>query len=337
MTKLLLILTLILSSHIVLAKCIDENYYTGSQIEDLTDKENLFIMTKNNTFKKISKIKISKNKKYLVQRLKHKNSKSLSAYNDKYIKYYDYSRLNEYLESIKSKLKERNLQLSVVGKSIRGRNLYSITPKVLENKKTILMLGRQHGDEGTANWIIEGFLDDYLDDPTFFKNYQLVLYPMINPDGVESMSRYNANGRDLNRSWGANSSEDLDEIKYIHSDLKNKLSTINKRVLISLDMHGSFTKDFFFIVKKNYISRRFYKRQKDFVDELSKFDPWQGGKIKTSNGDSGMARIVFIRKYKYNALTHETIKNIPLKKDNRSIKTLYQQGEALKVAIKNLY
>ncbi len=29
-------------------------------------------------------------------------------------------------------------------------------------KKTIVMFGRHHGDEGTANWIIEGFFKRFL-------------------------------------------------------------------------------------------------------------------------------------------------------------------------------
>jgi hypothetical protein len=346
MTKLLILLSIFISSNL-LAECVHERTIYGSDLIKLADKHEVFIESKNAQYIHLSKLKVELAKKYTVQlfdkvistRGSVKNSNDPHAeYNRKYLEYYTYARMQKYIQDNKEKIQEAGYEVRVVGKSIRHRELYAITPKVLKDKKTILMFGRHHGDEGTANWIIEGFFDEYLSNESFRNKYQLLLYPMINPEGAEAHTRYNANGRDLNRSWDKSLAGSYDEIKYIHTDLKNFMSKIKDQVFIALDMHGSFTEDFIYRVKKNYVSRLFFNTQQNFIDELSIFDPWQNGNDKKSNGDPAMARLVLIDHYKKNAMTHESIRNIS--KDNnqgRSLGTLREQGVGLIKSIQNLY
>jgi hypothetical protein len=322
-----------------LAECVHEKTVKGSELKSISNDHNVYVEMNDSIYAPLSKVKINSNKLYTIQLFEKKQRlKSGGDYNKKYIEYYSYARMQKYLKESNELIQNAGLETRIVGKSLLGRNLYAVTPVKLLKKKTILMFGRHHGDEGTANWIIEGFFNEYLTNVDFRNKYQLILYPMVNPDGTEAKSRYNSNGRDLNRSWNKDSSGDKDEIKTIHADLRRFMSKVQKNIFVALDMHGSFTEDFIYRVKKNYVTREFYNLQQNFIDELGAYDPWQNGNFQQSNGDPGMARIVLINHYKKNAMTHESIRNIPLKNNSgRSKKTLKDQGLAMIKSIENLY
>lgn len=337
------IIYLVLGVSTSYAECVHEKVVLGQEISALQKGHKVYIETPDSRYLEASTQKINKNKKYSIQLAPislqtFQKSATNNLYNRKYLKYYTYARIQSYLTSKSHELKQAGLELKVIGKSVQGRDLYAIKPSTLKKKKTILMFGRHHGDEGTANWIIEGFLDEYLANKNFRDEYQLLLYPMINPDGAEARTRYNANKRDLNRSWDSKIENTFDEAKIIHRDLKVAMSEVQNNIFIALDMHGSVKKDFFYRVKRNYVSTEFYQQQQTFLDELAIYDKWQDGNFILSNGHPKMARIVLINHYKRNALTHETVKNIKRKNSrSRSIKTLKDQGLSLVKSIESIY
>jgi len=339
MKNLFIIIAVLFNITLSFAECVHEKTVLGSEIKNLLKQHEVFVETKNAIFVSASKFKIEKNKSYNTQLFPKKSHlKSSGDYNSKYIEYYTYPRIQKYLKDNSALIQNAQMEVRVVGKSLQGRDLYAVTPVNLVKKKTILMFGRHHGDEGTANWIIEGFFNEYLNNKSFRDKFQLILYPMVNPDGAMAHSRYNSNGRDLNRSWHKNLDETFDETYFIHKDLKPYLSVLDKNIFIALDMHGSFREDFIYRVEKNYVSREFYNHQQNFIDELGSLDPWQKGNFILSNGDSRMARLVLIDFYKKNAMTHESIKNIPLKNNTgRSKQSLVDQGLAIFETISTIY
>lgn len=319
------------------AECVHEKKEFGVNLFEMVGE--IRVLTDDGKFINLDKEKINPFDSYTIQYLKHnRNKKNFDRYNRKYIEYYRYSHVQKFVERTKKDFESLGYESVVVGKSILGRDLYGIRPIDFDlNKKTIVMFGRHHGDEGTANWIIEGFVDELLKHREFFSEYQLVLYPMINPDGAEAQSRYNENDRDLNRSWSFDLSKSYDEARVIHTDLKKFLSH-PEQIVIALDMHGSFTKDFIYRVKENYISTDFYRSQQDFIDTLATFDFWQKGNFELSNGHPKMARIVLVKSYGLNSLTHETPRDIRLKnRDGRSKKSLLGQGRSIFVSIRTLF
>lgn len=340
-----LLICFLFSTAAALGVCVDERVIFGSQIEELSRKFDVYVETENAKFRKINPEEAVFLQSYHAQLLPKssetinpnlKSSDPFARYNKRYIKYYTYPRMVEYLEKVEGAFSEYGYKIEKAGKSLGNRDLYYVGPKNLDpQKKTIVMFGRHHGDEGTANWIIEGFVNRFLQEAEFRDEYQLVLYPMINPDGAMEQTRYNLNGRDLNRSWSESSGHD--EIVAIHGHLGKKLRKLKKTV-IALDMHGSWDEDFIYRVKRGFKGDDFYEMQQDFIDELGAYDPWQAGNYILSNGHPGMARIVLINHYKLHALTHESIRNIPLKNNRgRKLESLVEQGEAIVTAIKNLY
>lgn len=339
MKKLLIILTIALYTTFSFSECVHEKTVSGLEIKVLSKQHSVFVETKDALFVSAAKLRLIDNKLYKVQLFPKKSHlKSSGDYNSKYIEYYTYIRIQEYLKENQDLIKAAGMEVRIVGKSLQRLDLYAVTPINPQNKKTILMFGRHHGDEGTANWIIEGFFNEYLHNKDFRDKYQLILYPMINPDGATAHTRYNSNGRDLNRSWHETLDETFDETYFIHKDLKPYLAMLNNNIFIALDMHGSIREDFIYRVKRNYVSTEYYNQQQNFIDELSVSDPWQKGNFILSNGDSRMARMVLIDFYKKNAMTHESIKNIPLNNNTgRTKQTLIDQGLALFTTISTLY
>jgi len=346
LTKLLMF-TVVLSGTISISysECAHQRRVMSSQLSRLAASSNVFVEESAGVYRPYQLLKAYNKKSFynvqVLDQVSETNTNGdFDAYNRKHVEYYTYPRMQKYLAALSSRVIAAGYEQRVVGKSIRGRDLYAITPVNLTNKKTIVMFGRHHGDEGTANWIIEGFVNEYFADAnaSFRDEYQLLLYPMINPDGAMAQTRYNANGRDLNRSWHAKASENFDEISDIHGDLKKILDKVNDKVVVALDMHGSFTEDFIYRVKKNYVSRDFYNLQQKFIDELGTMDPWQAGNFQLSNGDSRMARLVLVNHYKKNAMTHESIRNIKLNnRDRRSKADLIDQGLAVFKTVSHLY
>ncbi|OUR99736.1 hypothetical protein A9Q84_01550 [Halobacteriovorax marinus] len=334
MNKILLVFLITQSAFSI---CVKEYQLSGlnllNQLNSL-NQTRTFYLNKFDQFVPLTNLsKINPTKSYTLQ---ENQTPILRDYDDRYIKYYRYQRMLDFLKTKKQEFTNLDYKIETIGKSIQGRSLFSIYPKSIDpNKSVILMFGRHHGDEGTANWIIEGFVNNFLNDSEFNSKFQLVLYPMVNPDGAENRVRYNKNGRDLNRSWNREPSRSKDEIQTIQSHLIKNLLSSNTPV-IALDMHGSFTEDFIYRVQKKFIDLDFYNIQQNFIDTLGSFDTWQRGNFKHSNGHPKMARILLVRDYKLNALTHETQRDISLNA-NRTLEDVLKQGRDVLNSIKLLY
>lgn len=340
MKHLILLLSFAVQSGIGHSRCVHEQVVYGLNLFESSEGHNAYILGDDNRFVLSKDKMINPFKQYTVQYIKENHDKkNFDRYNRKYIEYYRYSHVQSFVKNTKEGFSKLGYESVVVGKSLRGRELFSIRPIHFNpQKKTIVMFGRHHGDEGTANWIIEGFVEEFLNTSSdFHDEFQLVLYPMINPDGAEEQSRYNDNDRDLNRSWSMDPSKTYDEAKLIHRSLKNYL-TNPEQVVIALDMHGSFTKDFIYRVEDDYVTRGFYNHQQEFIDHLASYDIWQKGRFELSNGHKKMARIVLINGYGVNALTHETPRDIKIKNsDSRSKLSLAAQGAGILSVLNDIY
>ena len=335
--KTIFFLGLVLLSN-AFAECGKDVILSGYELNSLQKNKLIYLHKKNGIYVNSKNVDIENHLFYKAQIDYSSHEKSdIGEYNKKYIEYYSYDRLNKFLNSNRSLFEANNYTVKEIGQSLQGRSLYAIMPSSIDiHKKTIIMFGRHHGDEGTANWLIEGFLKSFFSQSIeFHDEFQLVLYPMINPDGAELMSRFNSKGRDLNRSWNENVSKSFDEIKIINKDLKPKVKSL-KNIPIVLDMHGSFTEDFIFRVKKRKFGRNYYNLQQTFIDQLGSYDKWQNGLYKPTNGHPSMARIVLGKSYSLNTLTHETIRNIK-KSKKRTLKDLFNQGVNILMTIKDLY
>ena len=95
----------------------------------------------------------------------------------------------------------------MLGKSAQGRDIPGATIGNPNAKEVVVLLGRQHPPEVTGALALFPFVETILADneeaKAFRQRFQIVLVPMLNPDGVVlGHWRHNTGGKDLNRDWG---------------------------------------------------------------------------------------------------------------------------------------
>jgi hypothetical protein len=108
------------------------------------------------------------------------------------------------------KIGERNeAVVSEIGKSARGTPLLQIDIQTEPDidKPYVVLIGRQHPPEVTGAYALIPYVETILNgsdlSQQFLKDFNLLVIPMVNPDGVEDGNwRFNTGGMDLNRDWG---------------------------------------------------------------------------------------------------------------------------------------
>jgi len=144
-------------------------------------------------------------------------------------------------------LKERNSNLiktGTAGKSKLGREIkfFEISEGTNRNKDLVVLLSRQHPPEVTGQFALTAFVEGILTtsnvQTSFLKKYNVLVLPILNPDGVAlGQWRHNAGGIDLNRDWALYNQP---ETKVVSDFIKDYAKTINNRVVLGLDFHSTF-------------------------------------------------------------------------------------------------
>lgn len=95
---------------------------------------------------------------------------------------------------------------SVVGQSVEGRPLRQFVLSETTNANYVFVIGRQHPPEVTGTIGLMSFVDTLAGNSKlakkFRREFQTVVIPLVNPDGVEhGQWRSNLGAVDLNRDW----------------------------------------------------------------------------------------------------------------------------------------
>lgn len=145
------------------------------------------------------------------------------------------------------------VNLATIGKSHLGADIVRLNINESGNPLApmIIITGRQHPPEIPGSIAQKAFVETILsDDPVamaFRSQYQVVAYPMMNPDGVDGGHwRHNHGGVDLNRDW-----RDFNqpETRAVSNDLlAMKASGI--RAVYGLDFHSTVY-DVFYTIRKD--------------------------------------------------------------------------------------
>ncbi len=123
-------------------------------------------------------------------------------------------RLSDLDHLIASIRRSPRVQLTTIGRTAEGRNLEIIRIGDASAPYRVFLRARAHPWESGSNWIVEGLVERLIrDDPDakgFLEHYAVYILPMANKDGVaHGMTRFNVNGKDLNRNWDAPADRDL--------------------------------------------------------------------------------------------------------------------------------
>ncbi len=142
------------------------------------------------------------------------------------------------------KAKHTGVHFSSIGKSKLGRDLFFLDLNEGEARKkdVIVIISRQHPPEVTGYLAMQAFVDEILADnllsTNFRKKYRLLVFPLMNPDGVDlGHWRHNAGGIDPNRDWAYyHQPENRQVADFIVKTVKQNKSD----VILGLDFHSTY-------------------------------------------------------------------------------------------------
>ena len=129
------------------------------------------------------------------------------------------------------------------GRSKLKRDLpaFSLSAGPPDDRPTIVLLSRQHPPEVTGYLALQAFVEGLLDHPElteFLTRYQLMVYPLLNPDGVDlGHWRHTAGGIDGNRDWARYRQP---ETRQIANGLTELMRATGSRVVLGLDFHSTY-------------------------------------------------------------------------------------------------
>ncbi len=105
-----------------------------------------------------------------------------------------------------AKMRLKFAQSSIIGRSVEGRPIRQMIFSETAKPHYVFVIGRQHPPEVTGSLGLMSFVDTITGNSRlarqFRREFQTVVVPLVNPDGVEHGHwRSNLGGVDLNRDW----------------------------------------------------------------------------------------------------------------------------------------
>lgn len=163
------------------------------------------------------------------------------------------------------------IRLSEYGKSRLGRSLKYLDVYHGKKKKKpiIIITGRQHPPELTGYLALQSFVETLLDDSElskeFLQKYRVLIYPMVNPDGIDlGHWRHNAGGVDLNRDWG---NYHQPEIRQLCDHIVTQGKRNRADILLGIDFHST-QKDIFYTNEVDPATMKIGDFTKKWLDKL---------------------------------------------------------------------
>ena len=143
----------------------------------------------------------------------------------------------------------------IIGQSIHGRPIIKIEETTGSNKNKILVISRQHPPEVTGYMAMKSFVETIWGEgqlaTEFRKKFDMIVYPMVNPDGVDMGHwRHNAGGVDLNRDWHFYRQP---EIRAIFEDITKIASEKGTKIYFGGDFHSTWS-DLFYLNEQDTLA-----------------------------------------------------------------------------------
>ena len=153
-----------------------------------------------------------------------------------------------------------HVNFEIIGKSKLDRDMIHLDIYHDERKKkdAIIIMSRLHPPEISGYIAMQAFIEQIMDDNSlsnaFRRKFRILVYPLLNPDGVDlGHWRHNAGGIDLNRDW-ANYIQD--EVRVVANHIVRTIKKDRNNVILGLDFHST-QEDVYYTLTKNRQSKIF--------------------------------------------------------------------------------
>jgi len=153
---------------------------------------------------------------------------------------YRLSDLDRLLGSIRN---HPRVQVTNIGKTSGGRDLEIIRIGDDRAPYRVFLRARAHPWESGSNWIVEGLVRRLLqgdaDAKRFLDRYTVYILPMANKDGVaRGMTRFNINGKDLNRNWDKPADPQLAPENAALERWLEQMIAVGRRPHLAIELHN---------------------------------------------------------------------------------------------------
>ncbi|MEN8118410.1 MAG: M14 family metallopeptidase, partial [Bacteroidota bacterium] len=204
------------------------------------------------------------------------------------------------------------ISISEIGKSVEGRPINSLQIGNPESKEIIMVLSRQHPPE-VSGWLAMKYFVETLCTENeladkFRNEYNILVIPMVNPDGVDNGHwRHGTGGIDLNRDW-----EDFNqpETQAIKNLMQSKVD-MGGKFYFAIDFHSTFQDIYYTIAPelKGNMPGLVPKVINAVGEELPDYDP----NIKPNSVDAALITSTssIFNMFKAEAVTYEVGDNTP--------------------------
>lgn len=150
--------------------------------------------------------------------------------------------------------KSAAVKMGVAGKSKLGRDIlyFDIDQNAKKNKDAVVIFSRLHPPEVTGYIAMQAYVEAILDtsklSKLFREKYRVLVYPMVNPDGVDlGHWRHNTGGIDLNRDWAFYRQK---EVSVVAHHVVERIKENKNEVVLGLDFHST-QEDIFYTLTDN--------------------------------------------------------------------------------------
>lgn len=153
---------------------------------------------------------------------------------------YRLSDLDRLLSSIRN---NPLVEITPVGKTVQGRELEIIRVGDESAPHRVFIRARAHPWETGGNWVVEGLLHRLLkgdaEAKKFLQQFCLYVMPIANKDGVaHGMTRFNLQGKDLNRNWDKPADPQLAPENAALEKWLEKMTAAGKRPNLAMELHN---------------------------------------------------------------------------------------------------
>ena len=198
-----------------------------------------------------------------------------------------------------------HIMVNDLGKSFGKRPIKKISIIGDPNNPYIFILGRQHPPEVSGALALKGFIETIIAknplSKEFTNNFNIIVYPLLNPDGVDlGHWRHNLSSKDLNRDWGFFTQV---ETELVYADIQKILSE-NRRIIFLLDFHSTFENLFYIqdIEEEKDLEFNVSEWLKGLKDSLKNYN-YSIRPVKSRN--NGVAKNFFYQEFGISTITYE--------------------------------
>ncbi len=220
---------------------------------------------------------------------------------------YRLSDLAQFLNSIRQ---HPQVQITSIGKTVEGRELEMVRIGNPRAPHRAFLRARAHPWESGGNWIVQGLVRRLLDTGgparKYLERYCVYILPMANKDGVaHGRTRFNAQGKDLNRDWDRPADAALAPENHALETWLEALIKAGQAPQLALELHNDGN-GLLHISRPPVPELPRYLEHMAVLEKLLRQHTWfTEGSTKESFRNSGTLGDGWLERYRIDAAVHE--------------------------------